>query len=147
MSGTFHGNFPLLTTGNWSFSTAEGFSASGHYVGPQFGPIGLNVGINPLETGAPDESTTPRPGGSIMMFEPGTSVGYTYFRYSSHGSFVFSAGISFDSSNVEYNRATPQIPVVGDLPGIGGAVEKALYGRELSTSMGPYGGFRAAWTF
>ncbi|HMH46002.1 MAG TPA: RHS repeat-associated core domain-containing protein, partial [Pyrinomonadaceae bacterium] len=147
LSGRFHGNFPLLTTGSWSLSSAEGFSASGHYVGPQFGPIGLNVGINPLETGERGEYRRPSPGGSIMMFEPGTSVGYTYFRYGSHGSFVFSAGVSFSSSLVEYNQGQPRIPIVSGLPVVGDAVEKALYGRTLSTSMGPYGGVRLGWTF
>lgn len=146
ISGNFHGNFPLLTIGTWSFSSAEGFSASGHYVGPQFGPFGLNVGINPLETGEGPESRRPA-GGSIMMFEPGMSVGYTYFHYGTRGSFVFSAGFSFDSSNVEYSREQPRIPLVSDLPKVGDAVEKALYGRTLSTSMGPYAGVRLGWTF
>lgn len=145
MSGSFHGNFPLLATGNWSMSSAEGFSASGHYLGPQFGPIGMNVGINPFE-GQTGEGSRP-PGGSIFMYEPGVSFGYTYFNYSSQGSFVFSAGFSPSSSVVEYNQQQPQVPVISSLPVVGEAVERALYGRALSTSVGPYAGVRLGWTF
>ena len=150
MSGRFHGNFPLLTWGNWSLSNTEGFRASGHYIGPQFGPIGLNLALDPFDAaygGQGPRNDGLLRSGSIMMYEPGASLGYTYFNYSSNGSFLFSAGVSPSSSVVEYNQLQPRIPIVSGLPIVGEAIDQALHGRSFSTPAGPYVGVRVGGTF
>lgn len=143
MEGGFHGNFPLLLWGNWSMNNSEGFRASGHYFGPQLGPIGLNVGLDPL-SGAGEGRTAP---GDINLFEPGVSLGYTYFSYGENGSFIFSAGFSPVSTIETYNPAQPQIPVARSLPLVGDFLHQQVYGRALSAPAGPYGGVRLGVTF
>ncbi len=149
-SGSFHGNFPLPLWGDWSLSSRSGFEASGHYFGPQFGPFGLNVGLNPFDSaygGEGQQSNGAMDTGSIFMYEPGTSLGYTYFRTGSSGSLIFSLGVSPSSSVEEYNRLQQHIPVVGSLPIIGNIITEAAYGRTLSTPSGPYVGGRLRLTF
>lgn len=143
MEGDFHGNFPLLLWGNWSMNDSEGFRASGHYFGPQLGPIGLNVGLDPL-SGTGEGRTPP---GDINLFEPGVSLGYTYFSYGENGSFIFSAGFSPVSTVETYNPAQPQIPVARSLPLVGDFLHQQVYGRPLSAPAGPYGGVRLGVTF
>ncbi|MGV3764393.1 SpvB/TcaC N-terminal domain-containing protein [Parapedobacter sp.] len=150
MSGSFAGNFPLALWGDWSLDSDHGFTASGHYFGPQFGPLGLNVGIDPFDPAYGGDA--PRNDGllgtgDITLFEPGMSVGYTYFNYGSRGSFIFSAGISPTSSLETYNRLQPRIPMVGSLPIVGDSVNQFLYGRSFSTPTGPYFGVRLGGSF
>jgi hypothetical protein len=150
VSGSFHGNFPLALWGNWGLDSRGGFRASGHYFGPQFGPFGLNVGINPLEPGLladPTGGSSMARTGSIFMFEPGASLGYTYFDYGNSGSFLFSVGVSPSSSVIEYSPVSPQIPGIGSIPFVGDAVHTELYGRPLATPTGPYVGVRVGGSF
>lgn len=138
-SGSFRaGLFPIpaYTLGSWSVSSEHGFSATGHYVGPQFGPIGLNVGINPtagVTEGPPNRQSSTAPhtggaGGGIYMFEPGPSIGYTYFHYSATGTTLFNVGVSPTSSAV---------------PHYSGGVSQPLGGP----STGPYVGFQLRTNF
>ncbi len=120
--------------GSWSFDPSQGisgFSASGHYFGPQFGPLGLNLGINP--TGNVSDDTpywryrdavgagVPASQGAVQMYEPGTSFGYSYFSYSATNRFSVSVGVSPSSSVVPYyggGASQPGIPILGSL-GVG----------------------------
>ncbi len=138
-SGSFHaGLFPIpaYTLGSWSVSSEHGFSATGHYVGPQFGPNGLNVGINPtagVTEGPPNRQSSTAPhtggaGGALYMSEPGPSIGYTYFHYSPTGTTLFNVGVSPTSSAVPYYS---------------GGVSQPLGGP----STGPYVGFQLRTNF
>ena len=83
---------------NWSLSSGEGFRASGHYVGIQFGPFGLVPSLDPFASLRPGNMTlsptdTPNalqlnapgspPTGPMVTsqtFSSGPSVGYSYFQ-------------------------------------------------------------------
>jgi hypothetical protein len=124
-------------SGSWSLDSNNGLAAKGHYFGPQYGPIGLNVGINPTGNVTDDTSAlramdamsaggTPEKGAT--MFEPGPSIGYTYFRLGSKGTTLFNVGVSATSNAVPY------------YPG-------GVYQPLSGPSLGPYAGARLRATF
>jgi hypothetical protein len=62
------------------------------------------------------------------VFEPGPSLGYTYFRYGSSGTTLFNVGVSPTSSAVPYYS---------------GGISQPMFGLSL----GPYVGFRFRASF
>jgi RHS repeat-associated protein len=133
-AGLFGGlPIPPFAVGTWSLDQSHGFRAQGHYVGPQFGPLGLNVGINP--TGNVTQDTTQLRaldamgagsrglGGITPMFEPGVSLGYSYFRYGEGTTTFLNVGVSPTSSAVPYYPGGLSQPLAGP-------------------SLGPYVGFQ-----
>lgn len=154
LSGTFRATAlgVPLASGSWSFDPSlgiSGFSASGHYFGPLFGPLSLNLGINP--TGNVSEDTpywrlrdavdagVPANRGAVQMYEPGASFGYSYFRYSASSLFSLSVGVSPSSSVVPYyggGASQPGIPLLGSL-GVG----------QMPPNGGVYAGGRLNFSF
>jgi RHS repeat-associated protein len=139
-TGGFHAALPPIAFvgGSWSLDQTKGFRVQGHYLGPQFGPLGLNVGINPAGN-VTEDTTNLRlqdairagqggTGAPIFMFEPGTSFGYSYFNYSSSGSTFFNIGVSPSSSAVPYYPGGLSQPLAGP-------------------SLGPYVGFQLRTSF
>jgi RHS repeat-associated protein len=127
---------PVWTTGTWSLDNNNGFQISGHYLGPQFGPLGLNVGINP--TGNVTDDTLQlrltdamqmdrRGGGAVNMFEPGPSYGYSYYNYSRSGTTFFNVGVSPTSSLVPYYPGGVSQP-------FGGPSAGTYFGLRYSTT-------------
>jgi RHS repeat-associated protein len=149
LSGSFWAVGPGVAVGSWSFDLNRGLSASGHYLGTQFGPFGLNIGINPTGNVSDDtaywrynDAAAPNTAGrqgAVQMYEPGTSFGYTYFNYSSTNRFFLSVGVSPRSSVVPYyggGASQPEIPLLGTL-GVGPSPPDA----------GFYVGTRLNWVF
>jgi hypothetical protein len=148
LAGSFWAVGPGVTFGNWSFDLNRGLSASGHYFGTQFGPFGLNIGINPTGNVSDDTTywryrdaveTPGGPAGAVQMYEPGTSFGYTYFNYSSTNRLFLSVGVSPSSSVVPYFRgglSQPDIPLLGTF-GVGPRAPEG----------GVYAGARLNWAF
>ena len=128
---------PVYTSGSWSLDSNRGFQIHGHYFGPQIGPLGLKADINPTGN-VEDDSLTLRirdaigagnsNSGTVNMFEPGPSVGYSYFEHSQTGNTFFNVGVSATSSDVPYYR---------------GGVSQPFNGASL----GPYVGFLYRKTF
>ena len=87
------------------------------------------------------------PGGAVQVFEPGPSIGYTYFNYSQSGTTIFSAGFAPHPGITTYSLEHPPLPsVLGAVPGL----DTLLYGQSQSTPMGVYFGIsltRTFWTF
>ncbi|HSI78928.1 MAG TPA: toxin TcdB middle/N-terminal domain-containing protein [Lunatimonas sp.] len=135
-SGTFDGDryhlggrfqadllpFPVYTSGTWSLDSYQGFQIQGHYFGPQFGPLGLKADINPTGN-VTEDSLTLRTrdaidagssnSGAVHMFEPGPSLGYSYFKHSQTGNTFFNLGVSATSSDVPYYQGGASQPFNG----------------------------------
>ncbi|MBZ5603547.1 MAG: RHS repeat-associated core domain-containing protein, partial [Acidobacteriia bacterium] len=165
-----HGDFRLLlppvafATGRFGLDSTNGFTASGHYVGLQFGPLGLTPTIDPLAAsrppnmtaspGDPDtnlsrqlaqpEPTRTGPGYTVRLFDPGASIGYTYFNYSRSGATIFSAGFAPRAKYQDFSLDQPPLPsVLGAVPGL----DTLLYGHDTSTPAGVYFGLSFTRTF
>lgn len=166
-----HGDFRLVlppvafATGRFDLNSETGLSASGHYFGIQVGPLGLSPSVDPfaayrppnlkatpdtVDTTMARQLTLPEihptgPPYAIPVFSAGTSVGYSYFRYSKSGYSILSFGIS-PSSSVSYTTADePSLPFpLGSIPGVG----SILYPHAIpSTSDGIYIGVMFTTTF
>jgi RHS repeat-associated protein len=166
-----HGDFRLLlppvafATGRFSLTSEQGFSASGHYVGLQFGPLGLTPSFDPLAASRPPnmtsspgdtpdtnlsrqlslpESSRTGPAYTVKVLEPGTSIGYTYFNYSHSGTTIFSAGFAPHAQYQDYSREEAPLPsVLGAIP----QLDTLLYGHSTSSSAGVYFGVSLTRTF
>ena len=150
LSGSFWAVGPGVAFGSWAFDMNRGLSASGHYFGTQFGPFGMNVGINPTGNVTDDTAywrhqdavtagDSPLGQGAVEMYEPGTSFGYTFFHFNSTNRFLLSVGASPSSSIVPYfggGASQPEIPVLGTL-GVG----------QSPPDSGFYLGARLNWSF
>ncbi|MEI6900283.1 MAG: hypothetical protein WCL00_10430, partial [Bacteroidota bacterium] len=165
LSGRFSGYGPGIAWGTWSFSRSGGFELSGNYVGLQFGPLGLK-GIDPHRSvptsptdPVPLDAFEPREGagglsgmGTISMFNPGPSVGYTrIWGNLTRGTYLsFAAGWA-PTATVEHNdMMRPDAAGISpfSLPGIGDVLQDALrYHPSTSTSVGSYVGASLQGTF
>ena len=106
----------------WSLALSRETEGTSHYLGPQVGPLGLNVGINP--TASPfqsldlnQNSATPPSSGALSVLEPGTGAGYSYLRRTQGSALLFSLGISPTSERVPYHAGGGSKPFTG--PGRG----------------------------
>lgn len=139
LGGSFQAALPpvAFTWGSWSLSPNEGFRAQGHYLGPQFGPLSLSPDIDPLASQRTDPSSASpvTATGTIQMFEPGTSVGYSYFSYGNSGLTVFSVGFAPRAEIVDYNLQHPPLPFpLSSIPG----ADEFLYRQSTSAPAGWY---------
>jgi hypothetical protein len=140
---------------------------SGHYFGPQFGPLGLTPNIDPLAfyrpaniAASPDDVDTRMshqlalperhstgPDFRVRFLDPGFSIGYTYFNYSHSSTTIFSAGFSPHAQYTDTSPTEPPLPsVLGAVPGL----DTLLYGHPQQTDAGVYFGVsvtRTFWTF
>jgi hypothetical protein len=108
----------------------------------------LNLGLNPTRNVSEDtpygRDRTFDPGirgnqGPLLVYEPGTSFGYSYFSYSAGNRFSLSVGVSPSSSRVPYyfgGASQPAIPILGSF-GVG----------PSPSSGGVYVGGRLNFTF
>ncbi|HEX2061368.1 MAG TPA: RHS repeat-associated core domain-containing protein, partial [Thermoanaerobaculia bacterium] len=118
------------------------FSADVNYVGPQFGPIGIGVDADPYRALHDPESVPPQiaamtprptPGGTVEVFQPGFSVGYTraWIRPTWMG--TLSVGVAPTPSIEQISPGQRSLPIPG--------MDRLLYGREITTPVpGPYFG-------
>jgi RHS repeat-associated protein len=169
LHGSFNAALPPVAVawGRFDLNSADGLSASGHYFGPQFGPLGLTPNIDPLAfyrpaniAASPDDPDTRMsrqlslperhptgPDFHVRYLDPGFSIGYTYFNYSHSSTTVFSAGFSPHAQYVDTSPTEPPLPsVLGAVPGL----DTLLYGHPQSTDAGVYFGVsitRTFWTF
>jgi hypothetical protein len=138
----------------WSFSSAEGFRAQGHYFGIQGGPFGLTPTLDPFASTRPGNMTlsptdtpnqlqlnapTSPPTGPMVTsqtFSSGPSVGYSYFQVHGIDYRGFSVGFaplpSLGTSSPWYAPLPFPLSVI---PGS----DTLLYGQSLSTPTGKYG--------
>ncbi|HEU4891610.1 MAG TPA: SpvB/TcaC N-terminal domain-containing protein [Vicinamibacterales bacterium] len=173
-SGTFgpngyelQGNFNLVlppvafATGRFNLDSTHGFSASGHYVGLQFGPLALAPTFDPLATYRPPniaaspgdavdtnmsrqlslpERHPTGPPYTLTTFNPGLSVGYSYLNYSSSGLTVLSAGFAPRASVTTFSVEQPPLPFpLSAVP----TIDERLYGHAQSAPAGVY--FGVSW--
>jgi RHS repeat-associated protein len=154
IGGSFKAGIPpfFYGFGTFSLSSGSGLGLDANYFGPQFGPLGLAPGIDPfahlrpaninakpgdqpdlLQSNAPASPTTTGLR-ETLVFQPGTSLGYSHFSLHDSTYRIFSVGVSLPS----LTRFSPDIaPLKGPLAAPG--LDTLLYGQSLSTGFGKYG--------
>ncbi len=159
LHGSLFAYGPGVAVGNWDFGRKSGFEVNAHYVGLQFGPIGLGSldPRDPVPT-SPDDPPPILPhdqaAGSLSRyatvdtFSPGTSVGYTYLHANvSKKSYVgVSAGFAWKASVSHNDMSRPSV-FVFDLPGVGDALKSALKYNPSSREDTPAGVYVGANLF
>ena len=146
VSGTFHVlPIPPLAFAWGSFSnSASGFSATGNYIGPQFGPIGIGVDVDPFRAlhdpkGTPSQlvpDQRPALGGHVEVFQPGFSIGYTRFWVQPGSYSTFAVGVAPLPGVEQVAPGQRSLPIPGITP--------LLYGRDITTPIGSYGVYGGA---
>ena len=124
--------------GNFSISSHSGFSASGHYFGLQVGPLALAPDMPQMAQQFATAGGSTDPNATTHVFDPGFSVGYSYFDYSESGSTVFSIGFAPFASTLSHSLAQPTLP--NPVSALNSVLEPLLYGEETSQSAGVYYG-------
>jgi RHS repeat-associated protein len=165
LNGSFTAGVPpvAFTTGRFSLSSGEGLRVQAHYLGPLFGPIGLTPSFDPLAAfrpanygaapsdannpappGPPPPGAAPSPGlGSVSLFQPGFTLGYSYLQLNQGRTTSFSLGFSPRASVREFSLEQPLPFPLDTVPGL----DQLLYGRPLSTPAGWYLGASFRTTF
>ena len=155
LSGSFSAALPPVAAGFGTFSldSTHGLRLDANYFGPQFGPLGLaptidpfaylrpaNMTASPGDTPDPFQRNAPNspptgPSRETLLFEPGTSLGYSHLSVRDSTYSIFSVGVSLPKLTLYSSDLAPLPSVLGAVPGL----DSLLYGRSLSTSFGQYG--------
>lgn len=157
LSGSFRAALPPVAGGfgNFSLDSSSGLSLEANYFGPQFGPLSLAPSIDPLAAIRPANMTAARgdtadwlqrgapaslpstSSGTVQMFEPGTSLGYSHLSLRDSTYRIFSVGVSLPKITGYSSGLAPLGSYLGAVPGL----DSLLYGQSLSTSFGKYGAY------
>jgi len=115
LQGTLSGWGPGIAVGTWQFNRGTGLDISAHYIGLQFGPIGLGS-LDPRPPVPSPGDPAPPPGmppptdtgisryGVVDTFSPGPSVGYTHLTVNPGAGSYFGVSVGWaPSASVTHN--------------------------------------------
>jgi RHS repeat-associated protein len=127
LAGRFRVASPIgASTGTLSLGSDAGFAARGHYFGLQLGPLALASGSGEAQ-GLRASTTT---------FEPGMSIGYSYFQTDASGSRVFSIGAAPHASWRGRSDTQPAAPFpLSMLPSLRGAESRSATESYFGASL------------
>lgn len=139
IAGGFHALTPVGGGfGNFSLTSERGFEARAHYFGLQAGPLALAPDMQEMANQFATAGGGGNPYATTQVFDPGTSVGYSFINYGQSGSLIFSAGVAPRASLLDYSLTQPPLPAPASV--LSPVLEPLLYGQERSQPAGIYFG-------